>query len=86
MTVWRNTIRDDNELTAAATLVGLVIAAYANARGVCWPTVEQIAAGAKKSETTVYRAIAELESRLYLSRSPGRSGRATRYQLLLGAF
>lgn len=52
------------ELSQAAQLVGLQLMAYRNpATGICWPGRRRIAKNAHMGQSTVRRAIAELEAK-----------------------
>jgi Helix-turn-helix domain len=59
---WRNALRD-SELDTTAKAVGFVIATYADAHGVSFPSKETIAAGASlKSHRAADRAVLRLEA------------------------
>ena len=52
---------DHSETQGSTFLVLLILADHANSDGRCWPTAERIAARARVSRSTVFRAIDELE-------------------------
>lgn len=63
------TIYRDTELPARARIVYMYLWDRADSKGVCWPGIKTIAADLKLSQSTVKRALADLERYGYLERS-----------------
>ncbi len=73
-------------LPASALRVWLWMARMANLQGVCWPTLQFLAAHTQVDRSTVSRAIARLVKEGVVVRlAGGGKGRATRYQVLASA-
>lgn len=58
---WQRAVRDSASLGATAKLVGLTLSTWMDARGVCYPSEATIARAVGRSESTVRRALRELE-------------------------
>jgi hypothetical protein len=67
-----------------ARLIMLSLADQANDDGLCWPSIDNIAKRVLLSQATVYRLLNELEFDLKEIRRESRSGRASRFYVLLG--
>lgn len=83
-TTWLRAVTDpDSELTRSAVMVALVLSIYANRSGVCFPSVDTIAANARYSRSVIHEALSELELRQFILRASGTYGRPNRYTLVL---
>ena len=65
---------DHSETQGSTFLVLLALGDHANSDGVCWPSMDRVAARARVSRSTVIRAIEELERRGELKRQRGGAG------------
>jgi hypothetical protein len=83
--VWRDSLRDDAELSPTTKLVGFVLSTYSNARGHAFPGRRTLADGSSVSVRSAERAIARLEAAgwVAVSRSRGGRSRTNGYALLL---
>ncbi len=73
--VWRDAVRDSDELDRTAKLVAFCLSTYMNGHGFGWPSQDTLAAGASITDRAVYSATLRLESTgfLEIERSRGRS-------------
>src|SRR5215218_9293065 len=85
--IWRDAVRDDDQLNSTARLVAFVLSTYVNGSGLAYPSRGTLAAGAGLSTglRAVDRALSSLELAGFLAieRSRGRSSH--RYTLTLPA-
>jgi hypothetical protein len=73
--VWRDAVRDAQELDRTAKLVAFILSTYMNGHGSAWPSQDTIAAGASLTDRAVHTATVRLERAGFLEveRSRGRS-------------
>ena len=85
VSVWRDSLRDDGELTPTTKLVGFVLSTYANGRGHAHPGRQTLARGSSIAVRSAERAITRLEGAgwIAVSRSRGGRSRTNGYALLL---
>jgi hypothetical protein len=83
--VWRDVIRDADDLATTERVVAWCLATYMSADGVAWPSLRLLAAGCDLTDRTVGRAVTGLEEKgcLAVERSAGRTSH--RYTAVLPA-
>jgi helix-turn-helix protein len=80
---WLAAVRD-SELTDRELLVALVLGTWMDMDGTCWPSLEAIAAGARRHVATIARALNVLETLGWLDRDRGGGrSRSTTYRAMI---